>query len=462
MSMGQVTEAITGGETPTVALADQIGKAVADLEAHTEAMKEAKDNDNARFAELKAQVAADADVLTQLREAEDARIRDQELKDAIETARAWKEELGKTRSPSKGHLIGAGSSEPNAEAGAFIGSVGKAFHRRPANEQAEGRSVLESLTNFSEAVGKSTLGTTDALGGWVIPNAQVAEFIKPAAVRNIYRDLMTVIDGVRGSAVDLPFRAASPNRAVVASFGSTKENVDLAYNGYTVTMYTLARIYDIGNQFLRQSAGAAEADVLQELGTAFALGEAYYIREGTGSSEPFGYTPALTNGPASFRSTFSSPSDTTVAGSIAASIAVAAGDLEARGENATAAVLAGAAYWQMVRQGSDTAGFWFTTAAQGIEGIRPQTLISPFGIPVYADKAASKQGTAAVIDNLVVADWKAFKVFFGQDYRVDSSDEAGTRWDTNLTGFRGEEEMGFDARPAVYAGKAQMITDIIP
>jgi hypothetical protein len=31
-----------------------------------------------------------------------------------------------------------------------------------------------------------------------------------------------------------------------------------------------------------------------------------------------------------------------------------------------------------------------------------------------------------------------------------------------LTGFRGEEEMGFDARPAVYAGYFQLSTDVIP
>ena len=81
---------------------------------------------------------------------------------------------------------------------------------------------------------------------------------------------------------------------------------------------------------------------------------------------------------------------------------------------------------------------------------------------MFADPGADQVGTATVVDNLVVADWTKFKVFFGQNYRVDSSDEAGTRWDTNLTGFRGEEEMGFDARPTVYAGNAQMITDIIP
>jgi len=281
-------------------------------------------------------------------------------------------------------------------------------------------------------------------------------------VTNIYRQLMTVIPGVTAAAVDIPFRSAARSAAAVVAAGQTKENLDLAYNGYTATMYTIARIYDVANQFLRQSRGAAEADVLSELAAAFAQGESNYIREGTGSSQPFGYTPALTNGPATFRTTGPSLSDSTVAGSIAACISMAAGALAGRGVIPTAAVLSATAYWQMLRQGSDTAGFWFATQERSPDSIRPGTLISPFGIPVYADAAADLLGTAAVTDNLVVADWKKFKVYFGQSYRVDSSDEAGTRWDTNLTGFRGEEEMGFDARPTVYAGHAQMITDIIP
>jgi HK97 family phage major capsid protein len=290
----------------------------------------------------------------------------------------------------------------------------------------------------------------------------VDEFITPATVTNIYRQLMTVVPGVTASAIDIPFRNAARSAATIVAAGQTKENLDLVYQGYTATMYTLARIYDVANQFLRQSRGAAETDVLQELAAAFAQGESNYIREGTGSSQPFGYTPALTSGPPAFRSTFSSPSDSTVAGSIAAAIAVAAGDLAGRGVAPTAAVLSATAYWQMLRQGSNEAGFWFATQSVNPASIRPGTLISPFGIPVYPDAAANLLGTAAVVDNLVVADWKKFKVYFGQSYRVDSSDEAGTRWDTNLTGFRGEEEMGFDARPAVYAGYAQLITDVIP
>ena len=121
---------------------------------------------------------------------------------------------------------------------------------------------------------------------------------------------------------------------MIAAFGATKANSDLTYNGYTATMYTLAQIYDISNQFLRQSSGAAEQDVMGELATGFALGEANYIREGTGSSQPYGFTPALTNGPAAFRSTFT-PSAATLAGSILTSIATAAGALAGRGRTPT-------------------------------------------------------------------------------------------------------------------------------
>jgi HK97 family phage major capsid protein len=455
---------VGGGETLPVSLMDQIGKATHRLGEIADEMAKAKDADTARYDALKAEQTEQAKTLTELKERHDAEVRESEVKAALDTAREWREQLSSIRSPSKAHAIGGGrvNGDSGYTPGDFIASIGLAGSR-DAEEQTAGKAKLRDLGfEYEQAWGKATLGTTDALGGWVIPNAVVDEFIKPASATNIYRDIMTTVSGVTGAAVDIPFRAATANRAVIAAFGATKENVDLAYNGYTATMYTLARIHDIGNQFLRQSRGAAEQDVLQELASAFALGESYYIREGSGSSEPFGYTSALTNGPSTFRTTGPSLSDSTLAGSIAACISMAAGDLAGRSVTPTAAVLAAAAYWQMLRQGSNEAGFWFSTVANSPASIRPGTLISPFGIPVFADAGASQTGTAAVIDNLVVADWKRFKVYFGQNYRVDSSDQAGERWDKNLTGFRGEEEMGFDARPTVYAGHAQMITDILP
>ena len=46
-------------------------------------------------------------------------------------------------------------------------------------------------------------------------------------------------------------------------------------------------------------------------------------------------------------------------------------------------------------------------------------------------------------------------------YRVDVSSEGGDRFDKNLTGFRGEEEIAFDARPAVFTGRFQRIVNVM-
>lgn len=469
----QAINAAFGDDSKQQSLVQQIGTFAAKLDTIATDMKAAKDEDTARYDALKVEHAATAAALGELKSKHDAEKRNAEVDDAIKAAADWKASLANLREPSKAGLIASGNGHSAGYAeGSFLEAVWKANHR-DSEVQAEGKAMLAALGQKASVnggpasvgqkaliLGKSTLGTSDATGGWIVPNAVVDDIIKPAAVRNIYRELMTVVPGVTAPAIDLPVRLAARTAAAIAAFGATKENVDLVYNGYTVTMYTLARIYDIGNQFLRQSRGAAETDVMQELAAAFAQGESNYIREGTGSSQPFGYTSALTNGPAAFTSSFS-PVATTLAGSVAKAIATAAGALAGRGVNPTAAVTSMARYWDMVSQGTDEAGFFFSPL-NGPTNIRPNTLMSPFGIPVYGDAAADLLGTGAVTDNLVVADWKAFKLFFGESYRVDSSDVAGTRWDTNITGFRGEEEMGFDARPAVYAGYAQIVLDVAP
>lgn len=472
MSETFVRDAVLGeGNSPTADVAKAIGEASRKLDDIATKMA-AGDGD---IAALKTAQNEQAGILSGLKAKAEAEEQEIAVKGAIDAAAEWREYATTFRNPSKAGLLAGGPAPRQGYTkGDFLFGVHEAS-ARDAERQTEGKALLRDLhgkaqqfgfskASFGEesAWGKATLGTTDATGGWIIPNAIVDEFITPATVDNIYRRICTVVPGVTAGTVDIPFRIAARTAATVVAWGDTKENLSLVYNGYTATMYTLARIYDVANQFLRQSRGAAEADVLSELASAFAQGEAYYIREGSGSSQPFGYTSALTNGPAAFRSSFT-PSATTLAGSIATSIATAGGALAGRGVRPDGAVLAAAAYWTMLAQGTDTAGFFFNPAGgPGAINALPGTLVSPFGVPVYPDSAADLEGTAAVLDNLVVGQWKKFKVYFGENYRVDSSDEAGTRWDTNLTGFRGEEEMGFDARPAVYAGYFQMITDILP
>lgn len=363
------------------------------------------------------------------------------------------------RSPSKASaILNDPSYTPSQNDGRFIRGV---LLRRShdAMEQSRGKAMLDELSARyvnQETVSKATLGDSDAAGGWVVPNAVVDDLTKARGYTNPYRNLVTVRQGVRGLTVDIPFRSAAPSRAVIAGFGTTKDNVDLAYNGYAATFYTLARIYDLGVQFVRNSAGVAEKDVMQELGSAIGRGEAYYMREGTGSTMPYGYIPALTNGPATFRSSFS-PSATTLAGSVAAAIVTAAGALMSRGRKPEAAVISGDVATLVMGQGTDTAGFFVNgiSGTQKLPDFGTGTLIGPLGIPLVID-------TDAATDDLVVGEWSALKLYLGQDVRVDTSDQAGDRWDKNLIGFRGEEDMAFDARPAVYSGALQMVTDVVP
>lgn len=460
MSNQWVTEAVTGGDAASVQIHEAIGKAAAKIEELAREMESARQTDTARWDALNEERKAQSLALTEMQQRYDATRRDEETAAALAAVAEMKAQLSQMRAPSKAGAISTGRQRAGYEPGSFIGALLDYSPMRDPESRMAAKATLEAISRREESFGKATLGDSDAAGGWIVPNAIVDTLIKPGQVTNIYRDLMTQVNGVTTAAVDMPYRASAPNRAVIAGFGTLKENVDLAYSGYTASIYTLARIHDIGNQFLRQSRGAAEQDVMQELATAFAMGESYYIREGSGSSQPFGYTSALTNGPAAYRTTFTA-SSTTLAGSIASAIAQASGALAGRGASPTAAVMSAAAYWTMLAQGTDSAGFFFAPST-GPADIRPGTLVTAFGLPIYPDAAADLQGTAAVTDNLVIANWRAFKIYYGQSYRVDTSSVAGTRWDYNITGFRGEMEMGFDARPVVYSGHAQMITDILP
>lgn len=459
MSTGWVTDAVTGGDSASNAMLDAIGKAATKISELATEMESARETDTARWTALNEERKAQAVLLEEMRGKFDAIRREEETREAIAAAAELRAMAAQTRASSKAGVIAGGRGFTAYEPGSFLGAIADLQSRDP-DRYAAGKATLEAVSRRQDATGKATIGDTDATGGWILPNAIVDQLIKPAMVANIYRDVMTVVSGVTTSQVDMPYRADAPARAIVAAWGSEKQNVSLTYNGYSASLYTLARVMDASNQFLTKSRGAAEQDILEEMAHAFALGESYYIREGSGSSEPYGYTGALTNGPAAYRSSFS-PSATTLAGSISAAIATAAGALAGRGSQATGAVMTAAAYYTMLSQGTDSAGFFFAPA-NGPTAIRPGTLVTAFGVPVYPDAAADRQGTAAVTDNLVVAEWRRFKIYTGAAYRVDSSSVAGTRWDYNLTGFRGEMELGFDARPAVYSGHAQLITDILP
>jgi hypothetical protein len=48
-------------------------------------------------------------------------------------------------------------------------------------------------------------------------------------------------------------------------------------------------------------------------------------------------------------------------------------------------------------------------------------------------------------------------LYFGTAMTIDVSNEAGTRWDQNITGFRAEELFGFNAERYVRTGMVQKV-----
>lgn len=467
MSDSLITQAVNGGANTDADTAAAIGKAARRLDEIATEMASAKASDTARFDALAAEQKAQAEVLTGLKAKYDEEVREATLQEAAANAKAALQMATGLRAPSKAAQIGTGISLAPSLGGYKAGSFIQALYdlnRTGAfdDERKAAKASLEALGSMyltpEEAGSKATLGTTDATGGWIVPNAVVEPIIrygrKAAGVTRLVARRTGLQDQYQ---VDIPFRRSGPSRALVAPWGDQKELRSLTYEGYTATLYTIAAIYDVAKQFVRKSGGAAEQDVMAELQDAFATGEAYYILQGSGSGEPYGLQTALALGGASgFTSSFS-PVATTLAGSVASAIATAAGALANRNRAANGVAMSATGFWTMLAQGTDTAGFWFAGQRGGSpEGIDPNTLISPFGIPVVPETQMAGS------DDMIVGDWSALKVYFGEGFRVDTSDQAYDRWDKNLVGFRGEEEMGLDARPAVFAGAFQFVADILP
>lgn len=360
------------------------------------------------------------------------------------------------RSPSRARIIGSGFA-PAADAGVgFIEALWASKRTGEPELNAMGKAALDAMGSTYQDVpawSKATLGDSAGAGGNLVPPNVLAQVVEIATAINPYRRLMNWIDAGFVTGVDVPVEGLAPLRAVVQPYGQTKENIDLTVSKYSATMYTIARITDLGNQFIRNSKGAATQLVIDRLSRSMALGEAYYILQGAGTSEPKGILTSIgTSG--QFVTSFTA-SATTLAGSSAAAIAKATGALANRSRRPDGVVCNASDFWIMAAQGTDTAGFFLAPAA-GPEAIDPTAgMLRIWGLPVYADPNMPT-------DSMVVGEWKSSQVFTGQGYRVDTSDQAGNRWDKNETGFRGEEELGFNADPYVVSGIFQRVTDFTP
>jgi hypothetical protein len=100
------------------------------------------------------------------------------------------------------------------------------------------------------------------------------------------------------------------------------------------------------------------------------------------------------------------------------------------------------------RLGTSGAGGWALSPADGAASSPPVTTL--WGVPVY-------RCADLTVGMALAADWSTFDIYRGNDFRIDVSSEAGSRFDQNVTGYRAEEDFGFTAEPPVRTGKVVKI-----
>src|SRR5688500_14318742 len=155
------------------------------------AMEESAESDKDKWVAAKADTDRIAGELETIKEALDREQRVKETADAVANMNAF---LAEQRTASKASLIGSPQEPANRDAEMFFVNVAKASNSRDPWQQAEGKAALEAMGVRGKAMphpdAKATLGTTDAAGGYLVPNNQVADIERTKANVNIYRRLM--------------------------------------------------------------------------------------------------------------------------------------------------------------------------------------------------------------------------------------------------------------------------------
>jgi HK97 family phage major capsid protein len=445
-------------------LDQKIGEFTTKIKELVGVMADSRESDKARWEAADTERERLAGELDGLKEARDIEVRKARTEKAVADMERM---LAGTRSPSKASLIGQGGRTASSEyeAGQFLTALFEARNQDFSTQQ-QGKARLaamgsRTIERGSSGVlelgpdgesGKAVLGTSGATGAYIMPNAVVERLVTIATALNPMRDLLTVISGVATPTIAIPVEAAAATRAVVAAWGTLKSNEDITFAQYTATFYTLAKIHDVANQLLRYSAGAAETDVTLRLGRSMALGEAYYTLRGSGVTEPTGIITALNTA-----GTFDT-ADTAGYGtpdiSVYGAIAKAIGALENRNRQVDGAIMNPGDFWTYLALEGSAVRPYLNSYVAGEPLPTSTNRMNPlFGVPIVRNSNCPA-GTA------VIGEFKSATLYTGLGYRIDTSDQAGTRWDYNLTGYRAEEEIAFNATPYVVAGMFQRVTSV--
>ena len=265
------------------------------------------------------------------------------------------------------------------------------------------------------------------------PNATVDEVIKPGLFENPYWQLMTIVRGVNRPRSMSPGGARLPPGRSSSPGARPRPTSTLSTTGTPrpCTHWPRSTTWRSSSSVSRQGPPSrmswASWPTASRSGAPTTSGTGLAHRSPTASSLPSVPHRSARPSPPAIR-----PQRPTVAGYVAAAIAKAAGALLARRPPSHGCRHVGLGLHRAARDRLRYGGLLHRWASAKVSDspFAPGTLVSPWGIPVYVDPHMAA-------DDLYVADWKAFKVYVGDDFRVDTSEEAGERWDKNLVGFRG-------------------------
>lgn len=412
---------------------------------------DAKSGEKDRYDAIREEIATQSGQIDELLDEK----RQQELNESVEALKAQMEGL---RPSTKAAAIMGGSVEREDDHVGPLGNTGFGSMLKAMADFTKQPSPANWAALDATGAIKATVGDTNANGGYLIPLNFVAQVVEICQGYNVWRNLLNVVPGVRGLGVNIPYelddsslQRAQGQGGEALAYGSNKDTRDFTVGSATASLFPLARIIRVGNQLLNYSEGAAERLVRNKLATAFAKAEDYYILSGTGAnSQPKGILTSLTGASATYSTALSSESR-------AAAIGRGIGALESRSCSADAVVMTPTDWWELATEtlGTSGSGGWALAPAAGASSTPATRNFPLWGTPVYRDTMGFLTVGTALIGN-----WSDVDLFFGDDYRVDVSNSEGTSFALNLTAFRAEEEMAFNADPYVLTGKIQKVTGL--
>jgi HK97 family phage major capsid protein len=345
-------------------------------------------------------------------------------------------------------------------AGKSFAAVLAAGTRRGANPEAAAllwEWHLKNAADWDAHYGTKALaeGATTS-GGFLVPAQYIQELVM------LRRATAPMLQYVRSLPVHSN-QVLIPTQTTASTVGWTAENAvkpstDEVFGQITVNVFTLAGIAKISNQLLEDSTPAVDAVVREDLlrGLNIEMDRTILNGSGTGQSTGILNTAGIT--------VTASAADTTHPQTLFDDILAAIGRLQAAYFGPPDAIVMAPRTWSKIQGAKDSTGRFLglgtlvgsqtynapqvpnpTGASMDNNSLTGGMTFTIFGYPVIVDANMPINQTGGAQSSIIVAALRESWALMRDEIRMDTSNEAGTSFESNQTWFRGEMRMGFTA-----------------